>query len=126
MRPPSLHDDFIGRVNYAEHCFLTHTTNSRAFDDCFEQWDGSAVVTALVRRAKTNPVLFAAIAKDWQQGFPHSWIETETTYASWPTEDLPRLAQELRTTQGQGIAQQQLSHLDPPHCTAPPLIHEVP
>lgn len=108
MTRHATHDDFIRRVNYVERCFLNHTTNSRAFDDCFEQYDGAAVVTALVRRAQTDPTLYAAIAKDWREGFPTSWIETEAQYASWPTEDLPRLAHELRTTQGQGASQQRL------------------
>lgn len=123
MSTPRLrHDDFIGRVNYAEHCFRTHTTNSRPFDACFEHYDGAAVVTALVRRAQTDPALYAAIAKDWRDGFPKDWVHTAASYANWPTDDLPRLAHALRTAQGQGVTPQQLAiHLTPATDTAPPL-----
>lgn len=110
MSTPSLHDDFIGRVNYAAQCFIRHIRSSPTLDACFEMFDGDAVVTALVRRARNNPTLSAAIASQWREGFPQSWVDTEARYASWPTRRLAVLARDLRAN-GQRESDQRLEQL---------------
>lgn len=48
-------DNFAGRVNLAA-LYITHgRQTSRAFDGCFENYDGDAVAVALYRRAQKNP-----------------------------------------------------------------------
>ena len=94
-------DNFSGRVSYAAHCFKTTmgTPQSRAFDTCFEMWDGDAVVTALVRRCETDPALKAAIARGWRTTAPElptQWLETAARYADVPTKDLGKIAAQLR------------------------------
>ena len=103
-------DNFFARVTYAAQCFIRNTHETLHFDTCFGMFDGDAVVTALVRHARTNPTLYEAIAKQWREGFPKSWIETEARYASWTTKRLSILARELRTT-GQRASQQFLEQL---------------
>lgn len=88
---------FPARVNYAAQC-LMRGTRSRRFDTCFEMFDGSAVVTALVRRARNNPRLAAAMAEGWsdlRDGLPAQWVETAERYAD--RSDLSALASELRS-----------------------------
>lgn len=94
---PGRAEAFKARVDYATFCFLLDDIDSRAFDTCFEMWDGDAVVTALVRRAAFHPPLHCAIAKHWWGGeFPQSWRDTAAKYAHVPDERLPRLAAEFR------------------------------
>ncbi len=33
---------FLARVNFAEKCFRSHQTNTRAMDTCFEMYDGAS------------------------------------------------------------------------------------
>ena len=89
---------FLARVNFAEKCFRSHQTNTRAMDTCFEMYDGAAVVVALVRRARLDHALYVAIASDWSGKFPTEWLELETKYSHIPTERLDNLARELRAT----------------------------
>ncbi len=89
---------FLARVNFAEKCFRSHQTNTRAMDTCFEMYDGAAVVVALVRRARLDHALYVAIASDWSGRFPTEWLELETKYSHIPTERLGNLARELRAT----------------------------
>lgn len=72
--------DFQKRVDYAARAFTIGKTDSRKMDNCFEMFDGDAVVAALVRRAEKNPNLHAGIAKAFSSGFPASWIETAQKY----------------------------------------------
>lgn len=74
------------RTNLAERIDLAHAIfvhgnsemrGSRCFDNCFEMGDGRAVATALARRAKTDAVLHAAIARDFGGEFPQQWLEAE-------------------------------------------------
>ena len=88
-------DAFAYRVNYAAQCFMKQR-ESRAFDTCFEMYDGAAVVTALVRRASKNTKLHAAIARQWSEGFPRDWIATASKYEHLPTRKLGELAKDLR------------------------------
>ena len=89
---------FLARVNFAEKCFRDHLTHTRAMDTCFEMYDGAAVVVALVRRARLDSALYAAIASDWSDRFPAEWLDIETKYSHIPTERLVNLARELRAT----------------------------
>lgn len=52
-------DNFAGRVNYAAKVISSGRPTSRAFDNCFENYDGDEVAAALVRRAEKNPRLAA-------------------------------------------------------------------
>jgi hypothetical protein len=87
---------FQYRVNFAAAYMVRGITNSRALDNCFEMWDGDIVVTALVRRAAKNPKLYAAIARQWRDGFPQSWIDTAAKYAHVKTRQLPDIAAAIR------------------------------
>lgn len=49
--------DFNARVTLAAQTIARGGETSRKFDTCFEMHDGDAVVAALVRRARSNPVL---------------------------------------------------------------------
>jgi hypothetical protein len=69
---------------------------NRAFDDCFENWDGDAVVTALVRMCETDGILKHRIAIAWRGVFPQSWLDTAKKYEAWATSDLSKLAKKLR------------------------------
>ena len=84
--------NFQYRVNFAAGYMVRGITNSRALDNCFEMWDGDLVVTALVRRSMKNRKLWETIAKQWQEGFPQSWIATATKYAHLRTRQLPEAA----------------------------------
>jgi len=86
---------YQARVNYAALCIM-RGTRSRAFDSCFEMYDGDAVVTALVRRADKNPKLYDAIARDWGGLFPALWKDTASKYEATPTRQLAALAAQLR------------------------------
>jgi len=106
MRQLYNENGFLARVNYAERCFRDHRTNTRAMDTCFEMYDGAAVVVALVRRARLDRALYAAIASDWSDRFPAGWLDIETKYSHIPTERLSNLARELRATaKARGSAQ---------------------
>jgi len=52
-------ENFAGRVNYAAAVISNGRRTSRAFDNCFENLDGDAVIAALVRRSEKNPRLAA-------------------------------------------------------------------
>ena len=92
---------YQARVNYAVQCIM-RGIQSRRFDTCFEMSDGDAVVTAIVRRARKNPKLREALARQWQpryigeEGLPVSWVETAEKYADVSTRDLPTLARTHR------------------------------
>lgn len=47
-------DNFAGRVNYAAKVIVSGRPSTRAFDNCFENYDGDVVSAALVRRAERN------------------------------------------------------------------------
>lgn len=89
---------FQARVNYAATC-LVNGISSRRRDTCFEMFDGDAVVVALVRRARKNPRLLAAIAKGWSElvdGVPASWHAQAEQHKAVPTGELATLAQTMR------------------------------
>lgn len=47
-------DNYQGRVDYAARVICSGRETTRAFDNCFENYDGAAVAAALVRRAQKN------------------------------------------------------------------------
>jgi len=63
---------FNQRVNYAAACLKAMArkpelvSNNRRFDDCFESFDGSYVVAALVRLAASDPKLKQALFPSWE------------------------------------------------------------
>jgi hypothetical protein len=56
-------DNFAGRVNHACAVMLAGRSANRAFDTCFEMYDGAAVVLAIHRRAQGNAELRAALPR---------------------------------------------------------------
>lgn len=90
-------DNFKYRVNYAAQCFLKDI-KSRGFDNCFEMFDGDAVVVALIRRALKNDKLKQAISKNWRElgplGFPVDWEKLYVKYTN--VKDVDILAEKLR------------------------------
>lgn len=87
---------FSQRVAYAAKVISKGMPTDRQFDDCFEMWDGSLVVTALVRKAMTDPELFQGIVKQWRGEFPKSWIETAGKYAHINKAGIAKEAQRIR------------------------------
>ena len=51
------------RINFACRVMLAGRTQTRAFDNCFEMWDGHEVAAKIYRRALKNPKLMAAMPK---------------------------------------------------------------
>ncbi|QRM32770.1 hypothetical protein [Microvirga sp. VF16] len=45
---------FAGRVRYAADLIASGARPCRAFDSCFENYDGDAIAAALIREAATN------------------------------------------------------------------------
>lgn len=56
-------DNFAGRVAYAAATIIAGREATRSFDNCFENYDGSYVAAALVRRAAKNPRLAANLPR---------------------------------------------------------------
>lgn len=98
-------DNFSGRVAYAKQCLKRSLKpgrswpQGRAFDTCFEMWDGDAVVTALVRKAQHDPDLKRAIARGWSATAPElppGWLETAAKYADVTDRGLGKVAAKIR------------------------------
>lgn len=64
--------NYLRRVNYA-HRALINNEHSREFDNCFEMYDGSYVVAALMRRAEKDEALKEAILKDFSTASGGAW-----------------------------------------------------
>lgn len=70
---------FSNRVAYAEHrlCQLAQDPHcpifTRAFDNCFEEGDGEAVVFALMNKATRNPLLIKGIQQAHHGEVPQLW-----------------------------------------------------
>ena len=96
--PTSRADSFQQRVNYAAQGILNHETKSREFDACFEMHDGDLVAAALVRRARHNADLYAAIllwqTKGRSSQLPSEWLEAESKYQN--EHSLARKARSVR------------------------------
>jgi hypothetical protein len=94
-------DNFKYRVDYAAQCF-TKGIQSRSFDNCFEMFDGDAVIVALIRRANKNERLKQAIRRGWSEfgpmGFPVSWENVYNLHKD--IKDLVALAKQMRESAG--------------------------
>lgn len=87
-------DNFAGRVNYAAACISSGKRHhGRAFDNCFENYDGDLVVVALVRRAENNPKLAANLFNQLSQPLAD---EVVAKYAHVPTRQLSVEAAKVR------------------------------
>lgn len=89
---------FRRRVETAHSMYLTGQTEGRAFDNCFENYDGAIVVTALMRRASNDERLYRAIRRDFS-GMSDSewtWPRTANKYAHVKTHRLPSLAAQIQ------------------------------
>jgi hypothetical protein len=93
-------NNFIGRVNYAAHCFVRRSgLGGRHFAACFEMADGDAVITALIRRADKNSRLRAAILREFVSAggdYPNSWKAVAEPLKDIPTRKLSLAAAEQR------------------------------
>lgn len=86
-------ENFRGRVNYAAKVIAYGRRPTRAFDDCFENWDGDEVATVIVRRARKNQRLAANLHR--YLGIA-SIEEAAERLAHVPTRKLPDVARQSR------------------------------
>jgi hypothetical protein len=89
-------ENFAGRVNYAAKVIAEGRNTSRAFDNCFENYDGDEVAAALVRRAEKNPRLAANLFR---------YINRDTATAAAERLKGKNLAQEARATRARRRAE---------------------
>jgi hypothetical protein len=96
--PTSNPTSFQQRVNYAAQGIINQDTTSHEFDSCFEMHDGDLVAAALVRRARQNAELYAAMllwqTKGRSSELPAEWLEAESKYQNEPS--LARKARSVR------------------------------
>lgn len=89
-------ENFRGRVNYAAHVIAYGRRPTRAFDNCFENYDGDEVATAILRRSKKN----ARLAANLHRYLSMASIEAAADrLAEVPTRDLPEVARRARARQ---------------------------
>jgi hypothetical protein len=69
-------------------------TQTRAFDTCFEMYDGDAVVTALIRKAEHDPEFKTALTGYLTPNAEH-WQATAAKYARLKDRELPKLSRLL-------------------------------
>jgi len=86
-------ENFRGRVNYAAKVIAYGRSPTRAFDNCFENYDGNEVATAILRRSRKN----ARLAANLQRYLSLSSIEAAAErLADVPTRKLPEVARQTR------------------------------
>jgi len=86
-------ENFRGRVNYAAKVIAYGHRPTRAFDNCFENYDGDEVATAVVRRSRRN----ARLAANLQRYLSLASIEAAAErLANVPTRKLPEIARQTR------------------------------
>lgn len=89
-------ENFRGRVNYAAQVIAHGRRPTRAFDNCFENYDGDEVATVILRRSKKNARLAANL---------HRYLNMASIEAAAdrlpdvPTRELPDVARQTRTRQ---------------------------
>ncbi|SDR49184.1 hypothetical protein [Pseudovibrio sp. Tun.PSC04-5.I4] len=86
---------FKQRVNYAREGFCLGE-DSRAFDNCFETYDGAFVVAALMRLSETDRELKQAILRHMSKAGLAEWQQTTASLAHIPTHKLSQKAAEHR------------------------------
>ncbi|WP_225205074.1 hypothetical protein [Novosphingobium huizhouense] len=89
---------FLARVQLAARCLRTGTgIGSRAYDNCFEMFDGDAVVAMLDRWAERDPVLRAAIDAEWRcAAARQGWSRAVARFITVSEDRLPFAARQLR------------------------------
>jgi hypothetical protein len=86
-------ENFRGRVNFAAKVIAYGHRPTRAFDNCFENWDGDEVATVIVRRARKNQRLAANL----HRYLSIACIEAAAArLADVPTRKLPDVARATR------------------------------
>ena len=86
-------ENFRGRVNYAAQVIAYGRRPTRAFDNCFENYDGDEVATVILRRSRKN----ARLAANLQRYLSLSSIEEAAErLADVPTRKLPEVARQTR------------------------------
>ncbi len=89
-------ENFRGRVNYAAQVIAYGRRPTRAFDNCFENYDGDEVATAILRRSKKN----VRLAANLQRYLSLASIEAAAErLADVPTRKLPEVARQTRARQ---------------------------
>lgn len=89
-------ENFRGRVNYAAKVIAYGHRPTRAFDNCFENYDGDEVATAILRRSRKN----ARLASNLQRYLSLASIEAAAErLADVPTRKLPEVARQTRARQ---------------------------
>lgn len=89
-------ENFRGRVNYAAKVIAYGHRPTRAFDNCFENYDGDEVATAILRRSRKN----ARLAANLQRYLSLTSIEAAAErLADVPTRKLPEVARQTRARQ---------------------------
>jgi len=68
------------RKQYARQCFYKGRTNTRRFDNCFEQGDGGEVVKYLMTKTETDTRLKRAIQNDGYTWEFWNYFITHGTY----------------------------------------------
>lgn len=87
-------ENFRGRVNYAAKVIAYGRRPTRAFDNCFENYDGDEVATVILQRSRKN----ARLAANLQRYLSLSSIEAAADrLAEVPTRKLPEIARQTRT-----------------------------
>lgn len=96
---PDSVDGFPARVRLAAQCIRTRQgTHSRAFDNCFEMYDGDIVAVMLDRMALQDPALCAGMADVWDNQESRAGLAaTVAKYANIITENLPQEARKIRS-----------------------------
>lgn len=85
-------EGFKKRVNFAANYISAGRKTTRTFDSCFENYDGDAVATALVRRAQAKPN--GKLAKNLWRYISKETVEPVVAkYTHIPTKSLPYLAE---------------------------------
>ena len=87
-------DAFQYRVNYAAKVISQGGNTTRAFDSCFEMYDGEEVATILYRRSLKNPRLRENI---WKRLCEKTVMESVAKLSHISTRDMPKQAAETRS-----------------------------
>lgn len=95
---PESVEGFAARVELAARCIRSGDgLFSRAFDNCFEMWDGAAVVALLDRMASRDLVLRAGMARVWDnEESQAAFARTVASLAHVAEHRLPEVARSIR------------------------------
>lgn len=110
---PAYVDGFPARVRLAAECIRTGDgIDSRAFDNCFEMYDGSVVVAALEHMAQRDPALRRGIDREWKSAEGKAcWQRAVAKYANVPETRLHIAAAQVRAAAQDTRSEAQLALL---------------